>query len=86
MINPIQHGNMTLGPGSLWTQFQQGYNQQQNATAYQQALHGLSPAIQGVFVTKWMFDGVPMSVTEFADNVFQDDDPAKSLFLLKYSK
>lgn len=79
-------GNMTLGPGSMWTQLQQGYNQQQNASAYQQALHGLSPAVQGISTPKWMFDGEWVSLNEFANRVYGEDTSSKTMFLLKYSK
>ena len=35
---------------------------------------------------RWMFDSEPMDITDFADRVFGDDNSAKSLFLLKYSR
>lgn len=34
----------------------------------------------------WTFNGHAMSVTEFADAVWPEDDPAKTMFLLKYTK
>ena len=35
-------------------------------------------------MNKWMFDGVPMDINQFADQVFGDDTPEKTLFLLKH--
>ena len=36
--------------------------------------------------SKWMFDGVPMDINEFADQVFGADTPEKTFFLLKHKK
>lgn len=36
--------------------------------------------------SKWMFDGVPMDINEFADQVFGADTPEKTMFLLKHKK
>jgi hypothetical protein len=35
---------------------------------------------------KWMFDGEPLDIADFADKVFGEDNSAKTMFLLKYSK
>ena len=53
-------------------------------TTYQQALYGITP-IRIPEPCHWMFDGQPMSLSEFADRVFGSDEQAKTIFLLKYA-
>ena len=86
MINQII--NIVGQAGSTWSQPLPGYYnqaQQQSALAYQQALHGITPGIQMASI-KWMFDGTPMSLAEFAQKAFGEDEQARTMFLLKYSK
>lgn len=88
MINAI--ANVVGQAGSLWTKQQvqyQAYNPYHQQQAYQSALHGLSPAQVGVGEPlRWMFDGKYMTLTQFADAMYGEDDSAKTMFLLKYSK
>lgn len=92
MTNPW--ANIVGQPGSTWSQPQPGYYthaQQRQAAAQQQAiyaqqqLHPMGPGMP-VKELRWMFDSEPMDITDFADKVFGDDNSAKSLFLLKYSR
>ena len=54
--------------------------------AYQQAqIAGLGKPFPVVGV-RWMIDGKPMDIDQFADELFGADTPEKTMFLLKYSK
>ena len=86
--------NIVGQPGSSWQPQSTGFSthaQQRQAAAQQMAIHAqqqLHPRGPGMPVKelRWMFDSEPMDITDFADRVFGDDNSAKSLFLLKYSR
>ena len=59
--------------------------QQQSNYLAQQAMHNYYNQ-QTMAMNKWMFDGVPMDINEFADQVFGADTPEKTMFLLKHKK
>ena len=59
--------------------------QQQSNYLAQQAMHNYYNQ-QAMAMNKWMFDGVPMDINEFADQVFGADTPEKTFFLLKHKK
>lgn len=82
-----QLANIIYQAGSTWSQPQPGYAnqaQQQPAAAYQHALHGITPGMQ-MKKLKWMFNGEALEIKDFAEQVFGDDDSAKTMFLLKYT-
>ena len=59
--------------------------QQQSNYLAQQAMHNYYNQ-QAMAMNKWMFDGVPMDINQFADQVFGADTPEKTFFLLKHKK
>ena len=92
MNNPW--ANIVGQPGSTWGPQPADFStmaQQRQAAAQQMAIHAqqqLHPMGPGMPVKelRWMFDAEPLDITDFADKVFGEDNAAKSLFLLKYSR
>jgi hypothetical protein len=55
------------------------------AAAQQQGIANLGRPIYQTSA-RWMIDGRVMSMEQFADELFGNDTPEKTMFLLKYSK
>lgn len=69
-----QYGHYTGLGGLAAQQAQQQYNQT------------IANLGRPMFQPKWMIDGREMSMEQFANELFGDDTPEKTMFLLKYSK
>lgn len=92
-VNPGSFGQLSanplqpLTPGQI-AQMYTGYNsqsaQQQAANQYGQMMAGLG---RGQAATaRWMFDGRVMDLVTFANEVFGEDTPEATYFVLKHSK
>lgn len=81
--NPAQAYNQALGNynGSLAQQSGASLAQQQHQQAY-----GIAGLGQQMYRPQWMIDGREMSIQQFANELFGEDTPEKTMFLLKYSK
>lgn len=81
-----------IGYGQQLQQATQSYGYQQlQASAQQQAIIGqqqmAAGSYQGIIQPMtWMFDGVLMSIMDFADKIWPEDCADKTHFILKYSK
>ena len=93
-VNPSSFGQLSAGPLQPLTpaqiaQMYNGYNsqsaQQQAANQYGQMIAGLGRS-QTPSNTRWMFDGQAMDLVAFANQVFGEDTPEATHFVLKYSK
>lgn len=68
-------------------QAQQGYTQQQLAAMQAQQLRAFNMyAQQQVEMHKWVIDGRHMTMKQFADTLWPEDCPDRTMFYLKYSK
>lgn len=71
-----------------YAQQQQAYTPAQAAAAQQQAaVNQFNQYMQQrQEQRRWMIDGEPMTFKEFADRLFPEDTPERTMFFLKYSK
>ena len=86
MTNPFSQIGLGVLANTAHNQYyaqQQAYNPQQQYAA-QQAFNMY--AQQQVERREWMINGKPMTMKEFADTLWPEDHPDKTLFYLKYSK
>ena len=65
-----------------------GYGMQNsyNNQAMNQSLQQQYARAQQQIIPMWMIDGKTMTIEEFANEVYGDDTPEKTMFLLKYTK
>ena len=69
----------------MYTGYSSQSAQQQAANQYGQMMAGLGRS-QTPSTTRWMFDGQAMDLVAFANQVFGEDTPEATHFVLKYSK
>jgi predicted exporter len=78
IVNGLQYGFMPLN--SLQAQQQQSQQQSQQAAALAQQYNKTYKQHQ------YMIDGRFMDIREFVDEIWPEDCPEKTWFVLKYSK
>jgi hypothetical protein len=92
-VNPSSFGQLSASPLQPLTpaqiaQMYNGYNsqsaQQQAANQYGQMMAGLGRSQAAT--ARWMFDGRIMDLVSFANEVFGEDTPEATYFVLKHSK
>lgn len=87
------HMNIGIGQAQAAQQFAPNqYNQIQSSPYSQQQAQAQAQqafahwAQQAVERREWMIAGKPMSFKEFADTLFPEDTPERTMFFLRYSK
>ena len=81
MSSPAGQSNNMINPAHL----QNGYAQLGNQQAFAAQHNHMKQAYNQVFEAKrWMINGQAMDIEEFGKELFGDDTPELTMFLLKY--
>jgi hypothetical protein len=89
ITNPVAQQQANSAFNAAYNQYQQSQlsNHGSGQLANNQLAQQYNMAqMQRYHPSMWAFNGKDMTVTEFADAVWPEDDPAKTMFLLKYTK
>jgi hypothetical protein len=81
-------GNLgtTMGIATQANAAQQSYNPHQSAMYQQQAFNQYAQTMSQRQAMDWVLAGTPMTLMEFADEIWPEPCAEKTHFILKYSK